>query len=309
MKIVYMGTPDFAVPALEEIIKAGHEVLLVVTQPDRPKGRGKELAISPVKECALKHGLNVFQPEKIKTPDAVLELKKYDADIYVVAAFGQLLSQEILDIPKFGCVNIHASLLPKYRGAAPIQQSIIEGDKETGVTIMQMALGMDTGDILVADSIKIEDDDTGGTLFDKLSNLGGKLIVKALPMIENGEITPVPQDEEKATKCGKITKDMGLIKWDMPAKKISDLVRALNPWPSSFTKLNGKTLKIWNAKALDVAANGDFGTVKEVKKDSFFINTGDGVLEVFEVQLEGKKRMSVKDFLLGYEIKAGDSFN
>ncbi len=309
MKIVYMGTPDFAVPALEEIIKAGHEVLLVVTQPDRPKGRGKELAISPVKECALKHGLNVFQPEKIKTPDAVLELKKYDADIYVVAAFGQLLSQEILDIPKFGCVNIHASLLPKYRGAAPIQQSIIEGDKETGVTIMQMALGMDTGDILVADFIKIEDDDTGGTLFDKLSNLGGKLIVKALPMIENGEITPVPQDEEKATKCGKITKDMGLIKWDMPAKKISDLVRALNPWPSSFTKFNGKTLKIWNAKALDAAANGDFGTVKEVKKDSFSVNTGDGVLEVFEVQLEGKKRMSVKDFLLGYEIKAGDSFN
>ncbi len=309
MKIIYMGTPDFAVPALEAIIEAGHEVLLVVTQPDRPKGRGKELAISPVKECALKHGLNVFQPEKIKTPDAVEELRKYDADIYVVAAFGQLLSQEILDIPKFGCVNIHASLLPKYRGAAPIQQSIIDGERESGVTIMQMALGMDTGDILVAEALKIEDDDTGGSLFDKLSDLGGKLIVKALPMIENGEITPVPQDEEKATKCGKITKDMGRIRWDMSAKQISDLVRGLNPWPSSFTTFNGKTLKVWRAKALNEAVSGNPGTVKEVKKESFFVNTGDGVLEVFEVQLEGKKRMSVKDFLLGYDIKTGDSFN
>ena len=306
MKIVYMGTPDFAVPALESIIEAGHEVLLVVTQPDRPKGRGKELAFSPVKECALKHGIEAFQPEKIKTPESVAELKKYDADIYVVAAFGQLLSQEVLDIPKFGCVNIHASLLPKYRGAAPIQQAIIDGEEETGVTIMQMALGMDTGDILVTESLKIEDEDTGGSLFDKLSELGGRLIVKALPMIENGEITPIPQDEAKATKCGKITKDMGLIKWDMPAKKISDLVRGLNPWPSSFTKYNGKTLKIWNVKALDEKVDGEPGTVKEVTKESIFVNTGEGVLEIKEVQLEGKKRMLVKDFLLGYTIASGD---
>ena len=306
MKIVYMGTPDFAVPALESIIEAGHEVLLVVTQPDRPKGRGKELAFSPVKECALKHGIEAFQPEKIKTPESVAELKKYDADIYVVAAFGQLLSQEVLDIPKFGCVNIHASLLPKYRGAAPIQQAIIDGEEETGVTIMQMALGMDTGDILVTESLKIEDEDTGGSLFDKLSELGGRLIVKALPMIENGEITPIPQDEAKATKCGKITKDMGLIKWDMSAKKISDLVRGLNPWPSSFTKYNGKTLKIWNVKALDEKVDGEPGTVKEVTKESIFVNTGEGVLEIKEVQLEGKKRMLVKDFLLGYTIASGD---
>ncbi len=306
MKIVYMGTPDFAVPALEALISAGHEILAVVTQPDRPKGRGKELAVSPVKECALSHGLKILQPEKIKTKEAVDELKTFDADIYVVAAFGQILSEEILNIPKYGCVNIHASLLPKYRGAAPIQQAILEGDSETGITIMQMNVGMDTGDILATKVIPITEDDTAGTMFDKLSVLGGELITETLPKLEAGEITPVPQDEELSSKCGKITKEMGHINWNMSAVKIRNLVQAMDPWPSSFTRIGGKTLKIWSAKAWNEIKKGAPGTVCEVTKESFLVNTGSGQLEVFEVQLEGKKRMKVKDFLLGYDIKVGD---
>nr|WP_297770189.1 methionyl-tRNA formyltransferase [uncultured Butyrivibrio sp.] len=326
MKIVFMGTPDFARAALEKIIEAGHEVLLVVTQPDKPKGRSGELQISDVKACALEHNIPVFQPVRIKLPENVAELKKYDADIYVVAAFGQILSQEILDIPRLGCVNIHASLLPEYRGAAPIQQSIIDGKKETGVTIMQMAAGMDTGDILIQRTIPISEDETGGGLFDKLAVLGGELIVDALPKIEKGELTPVPQDEEKATKCGKLSKDMGKIDFSKDAETIRNLVRGLDPWPSAFTKLGGKTFKIWKAKALlklkfdelvkelsdskdDVRTalieKNETGSVVAVLKDSFIVLTGDGFLQISEVQLEGKKRMAVKDFLLGYKLEVG----
>ena len=251
MKIIFMGTPDFAASALEKIVEAGHEITLVVTQPDKPKGRSGELQVSDVKACALKHGFPVFQPERIKLPENVAYLKNYEADIYVVAAFGQILSQEILDIPKFGCVNIHASLLPKYRGAAPIQQAIIDGEKTTGVTIMQMAAGMDTGDILLQREIPIDDNETGGGLFDKLSELGAELIAEALPKIERGEFTPVPQDEKLATKCGKLSKNMGKIDFNKSAVTIRNLVRGLNPWPSAYTRLDGKMLKIWSADAID----------------------------------------------------------
>ena len=310
MKIIFMGTPDFARTALEKIIEAGHEVTLVVTQPDKPKGRSGELQVSDVKACALEHNIPVFQPVRIKLPENVAELKKYEADIYVVAAFGQILSQEILDIPRFGCVNIHASLLPKYRGAAPIQQAILDGEEKTGVTIMQMAAGMDTGDILIQREIVIDRDETGGGLFDKLSVLGGELIVDALPMIERGELTPVPQDEAKATKCGKLSKDMGRIDFNKDAKTIFNLVRGLNPWPSAFTSLNGKMLKIWKAevvKELDGVdgAGAAPGEVVAVYKDSFVVKTGCDYLKVEEIQLEGKKRMLVKDFLLGYKLEEG----
>lgn len=310
MKIIFMGTPDFARTALEKIIEAGHEVTLVVTQPDKPKGRSGELQVSDVKACALEHNIPVFQPVRIKLPENVAELKKYEADIYVVAAFGQILSQEILDIPRFGCVNIHASLLPKYRGAAPIQQAILDGEEKTGVTIMQMAAGMDTGDILIQREIVIDRDETGGGLFDKLSVLGGKLIVDALPMIERGELTPVPQDEAKATKCGKLSKDMGRIDFNKDAETIFNLVRGLNPWPSAFTSLNGKMLKIWKAevvKELDGVdgAGAAPGEVVAVYKDSFAVKTGCDYLKVEELQLEGKKRMLVKDFLLGYKLEEG----
>ncbi len=316
MKIVFMGTPDFARAALEKIIEAGHEVVLVVTQPDKPKGRSGELQVSDVKACALEHNIPVFQPVKIKEADHVAYLKSIDADIYVVAAFGQILSQEILDIPRFGCVNIHASILPEYRGAAPIQQSIIDGKKTTGVTIMQMAAGMDTGDILLQREIPIDEEETGGGLFDKLSNLGGELIVEALPKIERGELTPIPQDEAKATKCGKLSKDMGRIDFSKDAETIRNLVRGLNPWPSAYTYLGGKMLKIWKAKRLneaelgaeakELSQSGNVGTVVEVLKDSFVVLTGGGYLKITEVQLEGKKRMDVKAFLLGYKILAGD---
>ena len=310
MKIVFMGTPDFARTALEKIIEAGHEVVLVVTQPDKPKGRSGELQVSDVKACALEHNIPVFQPVRIKLPENVAELKKYDADIYVVAAFGQILSQEILDIPRFGCVNIHTSLLPKYRGAAPIQQSIIDGEEKTGVTIMQMAAGMDTGDILIQREIPIDRDETGGGLFDKLSVLGGELIVDALPMIEKGELTPVPQDEALATKCGKLSKDMGKIDFSKDAETIRNFVRGLNPWPSAFTSLNGKMLKIWKAeveekKAGDNEVDVNPGEIAAVNKDSFLVKTGANYLKVEELQLEGKKRMLVKDFLLGYKLEVG----
>ncbi|MCR5402426.1 MAG: methionyl-tRNA formyltransferase [Butyrivibrio sp.] len=368
MKIVFMGTPDFARSALEKIIEAGHDVTLVVTQPDKPKGRSGQLQISEVKACALEHDILVFQPVRIKLPENVAELKKYEADIYVVAAFGQILSREILDIPRFGCVNIHASLLPKLRGAAPIQQSIIDGEKTTGVTIMQMAEGMDTGDILLQREILIDDEDTGGSLFDKLSVLGGELIVEALPKIERGELTPVPQDEEAATKCGKMSKDMGEIDFGKSAIAIHNLVRGLNPWPSAYTHLFGKMLKIWRTEPLDPSelnalldnsGNSDKnnsekkpkdgsennvpnskaagidnnaqsikaagidnnvqsikaadidnkafrpGTVIAVLKDSIIVSTGKGFLKVLEVQLEGKKRMEVKAFLLGNKLTEG----
>ena len=317
MKIVFMGTPDFARSALEKIIEAGHEVVLVVTQPDKPKGRSGELQISDVKDCALQHNIPVFQPVKIKEADNVEYLRKIEADIFVVAAFGQILSKEILDMPKFGCVNIHASLLPKYRGAAPIQQSIIDGEPVTGVTIMQMDVGMDTGDILLRREIPIEEDETGGGLFDKLSELGAELIVEALPKIERGELTPVKQDENAATKCGKLTKDMGKIDFTKDARTIRNLIRGLNPWPSAFTHLDGKLLKIWKADILvdsdvrellsDVSITNEMlpGTVLHVAKDFFAVSTGQNYLAVKEVQLEGKKRMAVKDFLLGYKLEAG----
>jgi methionyl-tRNA formyltransferase len=317
MKIIFMGTPDFAASALEKLVEAGHEITLVVTQPDKPKGRSGELQVSDVKACALKHGFPVFQPERIKLPENVAYLKNYEADIYVVAAFGQILSQEILDIPKFGCVNIHASLLPKYRGAAPIQQAIIDGEKTTGVTIMQMAAGMDTGDILLQREIPIDDNETGGGLFDKLSELGAELIVEALPKIERGELTPIPQDEELATKCGKLSKNMGKIDFNKNAVTIRNLVRGLNPWPSAFTRHDGKMLKIWVADALDdkqvkeisgnaeVLKNAVPGTVSFVTKEAIGVATGKGTLVLKEVQLEGKKRMLVKDFLLGNKIEIG----
>lgn len=308
MKIVFMGTPDFAVGALEALIEAGHEITAVVTQPDKPKGRGKEMQFPPVKECALQHGIEVFQPIKIKTPESVEILKKYEADLYVVAAFGQILSQEILDMPKYGCINIHASLLPKYRGAAPIQWAILDGEPYTGVTIMQMNAGMDTGDILTTVQVPITEQETGDSLFDKLCEAGAKLCVDTIPLIERGEITPCPQNEEQATYAGKISKALGKIDWNEPAAVIERKVRGLNSWPSAYTAYNGKQLKIWKAVVETDACEGENkpGAIVCVSKESITVQTGSGLLTISEVQLEGKKRMSVKDFLLGYRMSCGE---
>lgn len=303
-----MGTPDFAVGALEAIVAAGHTVTEVVTQPDKAKGRSGQAQFPPVKECAVKHGIPVFQPVKIKAPDAVEELKKFEADIFVVAAFGQILSKEILDMPKFGCVNIHASLLPKYRGAAPINWCIINGEKETGVTIQQMNEGIDTGDILAAKSMAIAPDETAESLFDKLSRLGAKLIVETLPKLERGEITPVPQDEALASHTKMMSKSLGRIDWNNDAVSIERLVRGLNSWPSAYTFWNKKSLKLWRCEVIDAESeNADLaGKVTSVSKDSFDVACAKGALRVWELQLEGKKRMDTKTFLLGNQVNVGD---
>ena len=305
MKIIYMGTPDFSVAPLEAIIRAGHEVTAVVTQPDKQKGRGKEVQMTPVKECALSHGIPVLQPVKIKEPEAVAELKKYPADIFVVAAFGQLLTEEILNMPKFGCINIHASLLPAYRGAAPIQRVIINGEEKTGVTIQQMAKGLDTGDMLLKKEISIDPKETGGSLHDKLSAAGAELIVEALSKIEKGEVVPEKQDDALSCYAKKLDKAMGLIDFDQNAVSIERLIRGLNPWPSAYTLYKGKTLKIWEADVVPLEKKEEPGTVVFVAKDFFDIATKEGALRVKSLQLEGKKKVAVKDFLLGYEIVCG----
>lgn len=312
MKIIYMGTPDFAVAPLEAILKAGHEVTAVVTQPDRQKGRGREVQYSPVKECALSYGIPVLQPLKIKEKDAVEELRKYPADIFVVAAFGQLLSEEILNMPRLGCINIHASLLPAYRGAAPIQWCVINGEEKTGVTIMQMAKGMDTGDILLQKEVVLDEKETGGSLFDRLMETGAELIVEVLPKIEAGELTPVVQKEELATYAGKITKDMGNIDFAKSAVTIERLIRGLNPWPSAFTHYKGKILKIWEADVVSECANAENpvpGTVIAMDKESFTLVTGEGALRIRSLQPEGKKRMSCAEFMRGYEVKVGEALH
>jgi len=308
MKVIFMGTPDFAVGTLEEIIKAGHEVVLVVTQPDKPRGRSGALQFPPVKECAVAHGIEVFQPKKIREEENVEYLRKYNADITVVAAFGQLLPKSILEMPKHGCINVHASLLPKYRGAAPIQWSVINGDAVTGVTIMQMDIGMDTGDMIAKREVVIGEEETGGGLFDKLAEVGAKLCVDTMVEIENGTATRTPQNHDEATHVSMISKELGNIDWNKSAVEIERLIRGLNPWPSAFTKLDGKTFKIWKAKVVSEHTNKQPGRIVNVGKDVLEVQTGEGVLSLLEVQLEGKKRMEVDAFLRGYNVAEGTCF-
>lgn len=310
MKVVFMGTPDFAVGALEAIIRAGHEVVAVVTQPDKPKGRSGQMQFSPVKECALKYDLPVFQPERIKRPENVEVLRGYDADVFVVAAFGQIVSREILDMPKFGCINIHASLLPKYRGASPIQQAVLDGEEKSGITIMQMEDGIDTGDILYQKEIALDAKETGASLFDKLAVLGAEAIVEALPLLEAGKLIPVKQDESKATHVKMISKAQGEIDWSESSAKIERKIRGLNSWPSAYTYYRGKQMKVWEGDVLSIVTEGDArpGTVIGVDKETLLVQTGEGVLAINELQLEGKKRMSTHDFLLGCQVSVGDVF-
>lgn len=305
MRIIYMGTPDFAVAPLEAIIKAGHDVAAVVTQPDKQKGRGKEVQMTPVKQCALAHQIPVLQPVKIKEADSVEALRAYEADIFVVAAFGQLLTEEILNMPKYGCINIHASLLPAYRGAAPIQWVILNGEEKTGVTIQQMAKGLDTGDMLLKKEVMIDKKETGESLHDKLMEVGAELIVEVLPMIEKGEVCPEKQDEAMSNYVSRLSKDMGKIDFSKDAVVIERLIRGLNSWPSAFTRYKGKTLKIWDADVTDKETDVLPGTVIDVTKDTIEVAAGKGTLILNSVQLEGKKRVAVKDFLLGYEVKEG----
>lgn len=302
MKIVFMGTPDFSVPALEKIIEADHDVCAVVTQPDKPKGRGGKVLFTPVKESAVKHNITVYQPQKVKDIQFIDTLKEINPDVIVVIAFGQILPKEILDMPKYGCINVHASLLPKYRGAAPIQWAIIDGEKETGVTTMYMNEGLDTGDIIDKVTVPISDEETGGSLFDKLSVAGGNLILETLDKLEKGTAVRTKQDDSKSNYAGMINKELGKIDFNKPAVEIEHLIRGLNPWPSAYTTMDGKTLKIWKAAVVDEDFKETPGKVMECGKDFIKVATGKGSLEIYELQLEGKKRMKTKDFLNGARI-------
>lgn len=305
MKVVFLGTPDFAVGALNKISEA-FDVVAVVTQPDKPKGRSGKPVFSPVKEEALRLNLPVYQFEKIRK-DGVEVLKSLNADVFVTCAYGQILSQEIIDIPKHGIMNIHASLLPKYRGAAPIQWAIINGDEYTGVTIMRTEAGIDTGDILLAESIKIGERETAGELFDRLAILGSELIVKALKLLESGNAKFVKQDENLATHVRMLTKEDGLIDWSKTPKQIFDLVRGTDPWPGAFTYYNGKLLKIRSVEIYQKETSGAFGEViVSDKNEGIVVRTNGGAIKITELQLEGAKRMSSHDFLLGRSLKQGE---
>lgn len=309
MKIIFMGTPDFAAGALEALIRAGHEVLLAVTQPDKPKGRSSELMPPPVKVCAEEHKIPVFQPRRVKAPEAVEELKRCPADIYIVAAFGQILSQEILDIPRYGCLNIHASLLPKYRGASPIQHAIIDGEELTGVTIMQMDAGIDTGDMLYKKEIPIGARDNYETLHDKLMVLGGEAVVEALTLLEQGKLVPKKQDDDLSCHAPLIDKSMGEIDFSQSAVSIDRRIRGMTPWPGAYTRYRGKQLKIWRAEPenrMNEDGSSPPGEILSTDRDSVTIAAGAGALRVLELQLEGKKRMTTHDFLLGVKMQPGE---
>ena len=304
MRVIFMGTPDFAVGTLEEIIKAGHEVVLVVSQPDKAVGRSKALKYTPVKECAVAHGIEVYQPAKIRAEESVEYLRQYNADIIIVEAFGQIIPKAILEMPCFGCVNVHASLLPKYRGAAPIQWAVLNGDQVTGVTTMRMDEGLDTGDMIMKQEVIVDEDETGGSLFDKLSALGGSMILSTLKGLEDGTITRTPQGESETSYAKMLTKEMGHIDWTKDAASIERLVRGLNPWPSAYTSYAGKTMKIWAADVADLPGERTPGKI-HVTKNQLFVETGDGVLDVKELQLEGKKRMDTASFLRGFQMEDG----
>ena len=307
MRVVFMGTPDFSVPTLQKLIDEKHEILAVVTQPDKAKGRSKAVQFTPVKELAVKYDIPVIQPVKIRNNEEFYNtMKELNPDVCVVVAFGQILPKEILELPKYGCVNVHGSLLPKYRGAAPIQWAVINGEKEAGVTTMQMDTGIDTGDMFKKAVIPVAEDETGGSLFDKLSNVGADLLIETLKDIEAGTAKAEKQNEEESSYVKMFTKEFGQIDFNQSAAKIECLVRGLNPWPSAYTSLHGKTLKIWRARVGDTKESQKPGTIIDVAKDSFTVMTGEGALKILEMQLEGKKRMPTDAFLRGYSISVGE---
>ena len=306
MKVIFMGTPDLSVGTLEALIDAGHEVVLVVTQPDKPKGRGGKVLYTPVKEAALAHDIPVYQPVKIREPECIEELRKYKADIMVVIAFGQILPKEILEMTPYGCVNVHASLLPAYRGAAPIQWAVINGDKVSGVTTMQMDEGLDTGDMLLKEEIVLDEKETGGSLHDKIADAGARLCIETLKALEQGTVTPVKQGESTTEYARMLDKRMGNISWEKPAEEIERLIRGLNPWPSAYTDWNGKVMKIWQAEVCEGDTKEVPGTIVKVEKDGFYVQTGKDLLKVTELQIPGKKKMDAGAFLRGCRIENGE---
>ena len=305
MRIVYMGTPDFAVPALNSLINAGHDVLMVVTQPDRRGNRGK-VVFSPVKACAIEHEIEVRQPNSIKNePEFIEELNSIKPDIIVVAAYGQILPQSVLDIPVHGCINIHGSILPEYRGAAPMQYAILEGKAETGVTIMQMERGLDTGDIISVSKVSVDRKDII-TLSEELAECGAKLVVETIELISSGQATYTKQDDSASSYAHMISKEDGYTDFSSSATEIDNKVRAFKAWPGTFTNLGEKTLKLFEVFPVsDVNINAEYGMITSVNKDNFTVKCSEGTLEIREVQLQGKKRMSVSDFVRGNKLEVG----
>lgn len=305
MRVIFMGTPDFAVPSLEALLTK-HEVVLVVTQPDKPKGRGKKMVPTPVKACALEHGIPVLQPEKVKEPEFVEQLRSYEPDLIAVTAFGQILSERILEMPKYGCINVHGSLLPKYRGAAPMQWSIIDGEKVTGITTMYMAKGLDSGDMLLKAEVEITDEDTFATIHDKMAVTGANLLLDTLDQLEAGTLERIPQDHDAATYAPMITKETGHIDWSKNRQDIINLIRGLNPVPAAYTIYEEEVLKIFGAVISDVQADGAAnGEIVAVVKKGFVVKCGDGCLLITEVQARGGKRMMTDAYLRGHAMKEG----
>lgn len=306
MKIIFMGTPDFAVPCLDMLVKEGHEVCLVVTQPDKPKGRGKKMLFPPVKEKAIEYGIEVFQPVKVKEEEAVEKLRSYNADIIVVVAFGQILPESILNMPKYGCVNVHGSLLPKYRGAAPIQWSVINGDTKTGVTTMYMEKGLDTGDMLLKAEFDITSEDTYGTVHDKMCVMGADVLKETLVKIENGTIVREKQDDALSNYAPMISKETGHIDWNKTSFEIINLIRGLDPVPAAWTVYNGEVLKIWKAVKFECDnSTAKCGEIADITKKGFVVKTGDGFVLVTEIQARGGKRMATDAYMRGHAVEKG----
>ncbi len=304
MRIVFMGTPDFAVPCLKKLSEAGHEICGVFTQQDKPKGRGYVLTPPPVKEFAITHGLEVFQPKTLRSDEPIRLLQRLAPECIVVVAYGKILPQEILEMPVNGCINVHASLLPRYRGAAPIQWSVINGETVTGVTTMYMDAGVDTGDMLLKAETQIGENETAGELHDRLSQMGAELIVETLERMEKGSLQREKQDDSLSCYAGRLDKNLSQIDWNKSAQQVHNLIRGLTPWPMAQTELQGKTLKIHQSRITGMTRDGRAGQV--ISTQPFYIRCGDGrVLEILEVQLEGKKRMPARDFFRGHPVEEG----
>ncbi|OPX35259.1 MAG: methionyl-tRNA formyltransferase [Desulfobacteraceae bacterium 4484_190.1] len=308
-RIIFMGTPDFSVPSLEALVEHGHKVLAVITQPDRPRGRGKKLVSSPVKLTAIKHGIKVLQPDRVSDKDFCDKILRESPDLFVVVAFGQILKKRLLEIPSWGCLNIHASLLPKYRGAAPIQRAIMNNETITGLTAMRIEEGLDTGPVISQEEAPISRDETFGALHDRLSIISGDFLIKTLRGHAENRLNEKPQNNSLATYARKIDKSMSLIKWDQPAKKISAIIRALDPWPGAFTTLNGKVIKLFSSSVLIENCNDvKPGRVHGHNEERLLVETGKGIIEIRELQAEGRKRLPASDFLRGFPIDNGALF-
>jgi methionyl-tRNA formyltransferase len=302
-----MGTPDFSVPTLQELIYSEHDVVAVVTQPDKPKGRGNKVLYTPIKEVAINNNIKVYQPKKLREEDFINEMKLINPDVIIVIAFGQILPKSVLNIPKYGCINVHASLLPKYRGAGPIQWSIINGESKTGITTMHMDVGLDTGDMIHKEEVVIENNDTGGSLHDKLSAVGAKLLIKTLEEVQNNTAPREKQNDNESTYAPMLEKSMGNIDWEKEAYIIELLIRGLNPWPSAYTYLGNKILKIWSATVIEHKYNGNPSEIVDITKEGFIVKCGKHNLLINEIQLQGKKRMSADAFLRGHNLTKGEA--